>query len=540
MQDFLETWGNAADLDEAALNQLGNHLGRASEVLDRISKVDSSGLGNQQSALGLEAVVNFDGSYTVKSKAWEASFPASRSLFDILPDWHHSDIEAAFFEMRKADSPPARLVVCRGDNSTDDCMVLIYAGNQSSGELTSSFHIRLLRSAWSQRLSMYFSTQHGLSTAELSVFELFVKGLSNQTIAQHLGKSQETIRTQSKAIYAKIGVSGREAAVRFALHLQFMLPLDPTATSKALKQLESEVITVQGYKIGITRKGMLSGKPFILLHGIVSGYEFGATFEEELRRANLCAICVERPGYGRSDNPKTTETILDEWLTIFPALLDALGLEQSCLVTHASGATYVAATLAQHPKRTGRGICISAGMPNFDGVSHKKHPVSHRFLYWCLRNSPESLGFYFKAYAAYLSRGDNYNKLIMANYARNPSDCKVLEDRAHVNCVIAGYKLLERPKMMGLRGDLISLWQDMERWKKITASPQPHAHLHHIWGAKDQMISLEASQAYCDSHSFTSWSILEGGGHLLPFSHPQQIVHRIARMVHDAPDWAAQ
>jgi len=57
----------------------------------------------------------------------------------------------------------------------------------------------------------------GLTQRESEVLSLQVAGLSNRAIAAELVVSQETVKTHARAIYRKLGVSDRAAAVAAAL-----------------------------------------------------------------------------------------------------------------------------------------------------------------------------------------------------------------------------------------------------------------------------------------------------------------------------------
>ena len=60
-----------------------------------------------------------------------------------------------------------------------------------------------------------------LSQRELDVLRLLATDLSGPDIARHLVVSLNTVRTHTKNLYAKLGVTNRRAAVRRAeeLHL---------------------------------------------------------------------------------------------------------------------------------------------------------------------------------------------------------------------------------------------------------------------------------------------------------------------------------
>lgn len=72
---------------------------------------------------------------------------------------------------------------------------------------------------------------HGLTTAETEVASLLVKRLRSGEIAERRGVSKETVRTQAKAIYAKLGIGGQsELVARFGggkLELPTQAPAQP-------------------------------------------------------------------------------------------------------------------------------------------------------------------------------------------------------------------------------------------------------------------------------------------------------------------------
>ena len=57
----------------------------------------------------------------------------------------------------------------------------------------------------------------GLTERELEVFRLLVSGLTKPQIAQQLTISFHTVNAHVRSIYAKVGVSSRTAATRYAL-----------------------------------------------------------------------------------------------------------------------------------------------------------------------------------------------------------------------------------------------------------------------------------------------------------------------------------
>lgn len=61
------------------------------------------------------------------------------------------------------------------------------------------------------------STQHPLTTREIQILQLLVKGMRNKEIGVKLSISEETVRVHLKSIFVKFGVHDRTAALAEAL-----------------------------------------------------------------------------------------------------------------------------------------------------------------------------------------------------------------------------------------------------------------------------------------------------------------------------------
>jgi DNA-binding NarL/FixJ family response regulator len=77
---------------------------------------------------------------------------------------------------------------------------------------------RVALSAARLRAGQFWPGAHlGLTQRESEVLSLLVAGLTNRAIAARLVVSEETVKTHSRGIYRKLGVSDRSAAVATAL-----------------------------------------------------------------------------------------------------------------------------------------------------------------------------------------------------------------------------------------------------------------------------------------------------------------------------------
>jgi DNA-binding NarL/FixJ family response regulator len=64
------------------------------------------------------------------------------------------------------------------------------------------------------------TTQAGLTRREIEVLRLVAKGLTNAQVAQALVITPRTVNAHLTAIYAKLGVTSRSGAIRYALEHQ--------------------------------------------------------------------------------------------------------------------------------------------------------------------------------------------------------------------------------------------------------------------------------------------------------------------------------
>ncbi|MEQ9346780.1 MAG: helix-turn-helix transcriptional regulator [Thalassospira sp.] len=92
-------------------------------------------------------------------------------------------------------------------------------GGQFSGVL-----VTVVDPFWYTDLNVGLMRQHyNLTATEADVFDAVLRGLSNNDIADHLGKGRETVKSQLASIFRKTGAPDRLGLVRLAV--QLLIPL---------------------------------------------------------------------------------------------------------------------------------------------------------------------------------------------------------------------------------------------------------------------------------------------------------------------------
>ncbi|MEL6689394.1 MAG: alpha/beta fold hydrolase [Pseudomonadota bacterium] len=220
---------------------------------------------------------------------------------------------------------------------------------------------RALLTFWRPEISDALRADFRLSEAEVEVARELFGGLRPKAIAELRGRSAETVRSQIKAIFAKMGVSG---ILEFA-HLIYGLNAHATAKTTRSKELQSgEARLWRGpeWPIDVYCDGDPAGRPLIFFHGCLGG----RIFAEDARKmlSHRFIIAPGRPGHGRTPEASTEVSQLPE-IAARQALsiMDNFDVRRADIVAHDVGAA-TALTLAQiAPERVGKVLNVAALPP---------------------------------------------------------------------------------------------------------------------------------------------------------------------------------
>lgn len=98
----------------------------------------------------------------------------------------------------------------------------------------------------------------------------------------------------------------------------------------------------------------------IIFHGLMGSSWLNSEWIEAIERADLRCIVPERPGYGNS-SPIEMKCVAD-WFSLFPPIVDALGITKAIAVGCSAGAVYAYASACAAPE-TIHEIWILDGVP---------------------------------------------------------------------------------------------------------------------------------------------------------------------------------
>lgn len=127
---------------------------------------------------------------------------------------------------------------------------------------------------------------------------------------------------------------------------------------------EGSVVVGEGRAIGFAEWGDSEGQPVVVFHGGPGSRLLGLGCEDLAGELGLRMVCLERPGFGRSDHVENRRLL--DWADDVAAATNALGIDRFAAVGVSAGAPYALACAARPP-------------PRLDAVGVVAGPVPARF-----------------------------------------------------------------------------------------------------------------------------------------------------------------
>lgn len=251
--------------------------------------------------------------------------------------------------------------------------------------------LRAIDCQWTPSIDTALRDIFDLTDAERDILARLAQGLSSDQISRQRQSRVTTVRQQIKSLLSKLGASSQVQAAALASALASRA--DPVAAPGTLPDPSSQHPLLMGERVrdnrrvGWRRFGLDGGRPVLLMHGAY----FGAGDHEPDRawavRAGLDVLCVERPGYGRTQPPNRGADILDTQVRDSLAVLDELGWDSVWLNSHDFGFVPALALSRYRPERV-KGVLAVSPPPVFDRDSDfSQIPRNQRSFIWAARNA---------------------------------------------------------------------------------------------------------------------------------------------------------
>lgn len=285
----------------------------------------------------------------------------------------HSELEQAlrtlppgglrFMPVHLADDTPlVTLAVARtADPPSDRGVEFMVAGKQSA--------------SWSEALESSLK-EFKLTPAETRVLKALRTDQSASELAARLGVAENTVRTQIKALLAKIGVSKqaelvrfREEAVRLSTVIVEQMRLAIADRDVANPKFfpsgrprppRNTVVLANGRRVSYREFGAPDGSVIVVLHGAHSGSMIPEGYNPGAHAQHLRLIAPDRPGFGES-SPSRADLTIQDAAAETRELLDRLRVRRYAILSLAAAS----ATAVELAKSDARATSLTLCSPHF-------------------------------------------------------------------------------------------------------------------------------------------------------------------------------
>lgn len=296
-----------------------------------------------------------------------------------------------------------------------------------------TFHLK-----WLPEQGRQFQDGFGLTDVDLAITEALVKGVGLKYLAKKRGRSLGTLRNQSKALIAKLGLNSQTELICLFSGFTTLSLSDPAVIDKP--DLLSEpwrtvafMALPGGRKMQYEMAGPLDGRPVLFFHALIGGCILTKAMRAELAARKIRLIMVWRPHFaGTSPNasPKGTKSsrgAAERFAADIEKLLEHLNIEKCQILAQITGAIYAYAC-AQKLGGKITGIVNCAGcVPILSRADFKKMEQTFRVIAYLGRYTPKLLPMLMRGMLAKIDAGFDV-EVTDEIFLHSPHDLAVLHD----------------------------------------------------------------------------------------------------------------
>lgn len=385
-----------------------------------------------------------------------------------------------------------------------------------------------LHNRWTEAHDQILQQMFGLTQAETRVARELLTGANLREIADTMGRSVDTLRTQVKAIRRKTYTANQQQLVRMMTGLEALIK---TSTSGDLPESGgTRVFTLpDGRKMAYQIYGPAQGAPCLFIHNMLNGPNFPEDVIRDLHRLGLRFICPIRPGFGTSDmdsvSKKQPGKAPDRFAADMQSFLKHLGCARVLAIGHMSGALF-AFRLAQLNPELVQGICnISGAVPITEMRQIRSMHYRQQVMALTARFTPRMLPTLLRAGIAQIDAG-GAKGFLDALYRPGSPDRALAEHPEHRDKLFIGFRQIVQQGHWSFAIDSHNVVRDWSRY--CAGLTQPVMLIH---GAADPVVSLSSAQAFASRMGFSLHSFPDVG-QLVLYQKAAEVLQHISTMAH--------
>ena len=292
-----------------------------------------------------------------------------------------------------------------------------------------SFHIK-----WLPERGQQFKEGFDLTPVDLEITKAVISGMSLKDLAKQRGRSLATLRTQTKALLAKLGLHSQvELACLYSgfTHFNMRVP-EPVQISKPTNSPWRSINILDlpdGRKLQYESVGPVKGRPVIYFHGLIDAMMVTDQIRAELSARNIRLTMVWRPFFaGTSPDVGNLRGAVKRFSKDVECLLNHLNIEKCQILGVSQGGIYGYGCAKYLQDRIIGLVNCSTGIPITTRKQFQLMHPSPRVHIMLARYSPMLLPMMVRAMLSKIDAGYD-EEFLQEHYASSPSDLKTMYDQ---------------------------------------------------------------------------------------------------------------
>ena len=512
----------AADDDE-----IERHFNRAFAILERLGRQGTETLslgalveGESRPAVLLDPSGRIVAVNSRASEEFDVSSGDSVSALS-LEATGLSNIRQAL--VRMAEEPAGRLLTVTRILSPRDGTTPIVALNRAAS-VDPKCPLALLSVAdiaWSERIGEILRQVFALTTAECEIARGIIGGLSIEQLAAARGRSEQTVKTQSKSVLRKLELRTQAELIRMVAALMQMDSAPELLRTKGVAGSSSRttLMRAKGRLLDVVTMGPDGGRPVLFIHGMLDGHGATEVLRKGLMKRNIRFICPVRPNFGNSGPDGGVRDAPLRFAADLEAVMDHFGVSACPVIGHIAGAVYAFAAAARLGSRISHVINIAGGVPIVSTSQFATMSTRQRIVAHTARFTPGLLPLILRAGIALLDSGGD-RAFMNALYRSAPLDYRVATTPEVFALLREGYRFTVT---QGHRAFEIDSGHVVRDWSEYAeGSTQPILLVH---GTHDPVVDIATVHAFAERLGDRAQVIeYADQGQLMFYSAPERIL----------------
>lgn len=269
-----------------------------------------------------------------------------------------SEVEAAVRDQIRPEDLAKLRAWLTSETETDALLLRVFDGQSTELVILSrepasgAFLAKRTGPEFQALISKFIADSFELTNAEFALIQELLSGGTLREIADRLGKSWETTRSQVKTLTNKLGVSSQTDILRMANQAATLMPPRQPKLSTAVDHGVCSLRRPDGRTIVYEIDGASSSKTLVFLHGMTQGRHWPDKARRMAKNRGWRVVRISRAGRGPSSvNIKENEALLQDHVDDVMAVMDHEKIDTFSIYGAADGFAVGYPIALQHPER---------------------------------------------------------------------------------------------------------------------------------------------------------------------------------------------